>query len=264
PITDAISSVESMTDIILDNNLLGMQTTVWLPQRYLTDTINFALAYSAELSWSGKEKSKNEFAQAFIKSYFGMDPTNELVHTFWNLHNLAMSKEEIVSRMWNSSEAMDSLSTQESTSPAMNMRERARGVINALNRSRERVKKNQTEYESLILAAQVSEHINNRAVSAYLITFEIRTAHRQLKSINPKSAIVNYKNAINIIDNLIEAEKNIINRVENNWDRWRYSEPDRLKNCSPENILYLLYNKDGYLMELKAKLSEDLSKIESN
>lgn len=253
PMTDTLDNVRAMAKTVIDHNCLGMETTVWLPQRYITDTLSFGLAYAAELSWSGEKRERLEFAKAFARGFFGLEPTAEIAQTLVNIHGLAMGTSSVFTNVWNYRGQLDKLSDPAVLSHTIPARDRAKAISLVLKRYRPKVKSHQTEFDALILAADTSHHIARRAVGAYSLLLAVTDAQRFAANGQNAEARKQLANAADLLSGLIADEKEIAQRLGNSWDKWRYAD-DPVKSGGAQSLTAQLADADLYMKTILPRL----------
>ncbi len=76
-------NIANFARIARENDLLGINTTVWVPVRYMSDAMWTGIAFAAAHSWGGSGMDDREFAAGFAKDYFGTD-MGDAFHGVWN------------------------------------------------------------------------------------------------------------------------------------------------------------------------------------
>ena len=87
PDHNAYTNIRLFTRIAYEKELLGVNTTIWAPMRYMTDILWTGIAYAAVHSWAESNWSDTAFYKEFAREYFGsqqgdafMEVWNELCH----------------------------------------------------------------------------------------------------------------------------------------------------------------------------------------
>lgn len=261
PGPDALDNVQSFSKVVLDSNCLGLENTLWYPQRYIPNTINFGLAYGAELSWAGEKRDRTEFAKAFTRSYFGFTATTEFAQVLWNASDLMMKPHIIAENLWNSEADLDKL-TREATKTKMTEREKAKATLNGLQRYRKNVKSHEDEYDALVLAAEAVTHIGNRGVGGYMLTYHLGEAENQLKTGEKAAAAKHVQEAVELIADLIKQEAEIRTKLDAAWGRWRYAD-DPQKRTGGQSFFALFTNSDTYMKAILPRLKTAKGKVDS-
>lgn len=253
PKSDTLDNIQSFAGVVLDNNCLGMETTVWVPQRYIADTLPFGLAWTSELSWSGNHHSKLDFSRAFIRNYFGLEPNTELAQTLWNVHDLAFSTGSLFTNLWNYTGQLQKLSTPDLLRYTIPGRDQAKAIDLALLRYQPGVTRHREEYDALVLSADVAAHVGERAVGAARLTSYLNKAKTLSLGGNVDLAQSQLTQAIDMLDDQIAEENALHNRLDSDWNRWRY-ENDPMKASGGQNLLGYFIDADFYMKSISAQL----------
>ena len=64
-------NIRRFTEIARKNKLMGINTTIWVPERYMSDVLWGGVAYSSAQSWSGSIWNDNAFYTMFFEEFFG-------------------------------------------------------------------------------------------------------------------------------------------------------------------------------------------------
>lgn len=255
PAADTLDNVRSFTDVVLNEQCLGMETTVWIPQRYIPDTLSFGLAHAAELSWSGPVRDRLDFARAFCRSYFGIEPTTELAQTLLNVHQLSLKDSSIFTNLWNYGGQVAKLSTTQLAIYTIPFRDRAVSVAKALKRYRPKITKHKDEFDALILAADAAAQCGTRAVAAKTLTSAINNARRLVQEGESEDGARELDKAAQMLEELIARESDIFARIDAAWNKWRYAD-DLIKFNSGQNMVKSFTGADRFMKLIAPRLRE--------
>ena len=253
PAPDTFDNIAEFAKIVSDAGCLGMETTVWIPQRYIADTLPFGLAYACEMSWSSRPRSRVDFAMAFAKSFFGMEPNREIADALWNVHQVSTTPGSLFTSLWDYRGQLVKLSTPELTRHTVPGRDRAKAVAEVLRRHQRRVTIHQAEYGALVLAADAGVHMGSRAVSAATLMKAISSAEKLAAEGKAEKAAAELKSAADPLEGLIAQQSAIAKRLDAAWDRRRYPD-DPKRSGSGQNLLKDFHISGGYMKAIIAQL----------
>ncbi|MCX8052500.1 MAG: beta-N-acetylhexosaminidase [Armatimonadetes bacterium] len=254
PRTDTWDNVANFAKIVLDQKCLGMETTVWVPQRYITDTLYPALAHACELSWSGNARPRNEFMNAFARLFFGIDPATELVQALVDVHSLSIKAYSKIADVGDY--ARQILNTGMPDSPPMpEVADKARSIARLLRDYRSKITKHIEEYDSLILSAEIREYVEDRAVAVQKLVQSLKQAETFADQGKFSEASSELLRSAATLEQLILIDNNISSRLIKAWNRWRYSD-DPKKTDGEDNLT------GGFVRSAKF-LGETISRLKS-
>ena len=254
PMMDTLDNVMNFTKIILDNDCIGMETTVWLPQRYIADTINFALAYASELSWSGLKRPRINFANAFARNYFGIDKTAEIAQTLIDMHDLSEKSFPKLHNLWNYTGQLIQKGELD-TSDIKDRLELAKAIAGSLRTHRSDITDHLAEYDSLILAADVSIHIQERAIAVHRFIKAMSDSKTLVSEGKTAEAQKHIQTSIDLLKMLAKSENAMQRRLEEVWDRWRYID-DPLRIGTGENLMEGFMRARQFMRVVPLRLSK--------
>ncbi|MFQ3550279.1 MAG: family 20 glycosylhydrolase [Armatimonadota bacterium] len=235
PKEDAIPNIESWTDIIIKNNCWGMETTAWVPQRYIADTLYDTLAYASELSWSGRERTAFEFMKGFVEGFFGIKDSDELAEAFVEIHTLSELAYDKISDLWNYFAQIVEDKTELWMVDNKLRMYNAEKILSILKSYRDKVNIHNTEYSAYILACETAYHIQDRAFNVYSIVDALKRAEKIQETERPK-VLKQLEIVVRLLEKLFQKETHIERKLIEAWDRWRY-EDHPLKTGTGQNIL---------------------------
>jgi hypothetical protein len=100
-------NIARFTAIAREHELSGINTTIWVPTRYMSDVLWTGVAWSAAHAWSGGIFDEDAFYAAFADDYFGTESgaefrraTNTLLSTIWH-------RNEFNTGCWADQESLD-------------------------------------------------------------------------------------------------------------------------------------------------------------
>lgn len=261
PMADTFDNVRNFAKIVLDNNCVGMETTIWVPQRYITDTLPFSLAHASEMSWSGPRRSRTDFARAFIRNYFGGDPGIEVARALIDAHALSDKSFDKLTDLWKfmmklSEQSDEELCQIQSTTDAQHIKD-------TLAAYREQVTQHTIEYDTLLLAVDTGSYLKLRTQALQRFVMALRVAQRSAADTKPLCAVEQAEAAIRLLKSMSEREEKIRSLMEQAWDRWRYAD-DPAKRARGENLLGAFYSSQRFIDVMLARLSSIRDRIAKN
>ncbi len=262
PRTDTLDNVANFSRIVHDAGCLGMETAVWVPQRYITDTLWFSLAYAAELSWSGPKRTRLEFAAAFAKSFFGIAADTQLAQALLDAHELSMKSFAKLQDVWAYAEECSAKPDTQMCEAPSPERDRATDIAEVLRRYRPRITEHETEYDALILAADIRAFVETRGTAIEGLVVALRSAEKLVHEEHKETANEVLARLLPIVADLAKQNESLTKRLEAAWDRWRYPD-DPKKHDGGENLLGGFYTSGEFLGEVHIRLDEARRRIES-
>lgn len=260
PRLDTLDNVHSFAGVSLEAKCLGLKTTAWIPQRYISDTLLFGLAYTAELAWGGDTRSRERFARAFARTYFGLDPQEDLVHSLIDVHQLSDKSFARVTDLWEHTEELLKLSTDELRQAEMPGLELARAVSDTINRCRQDVRSNAAEYDALALAAVLGCHVKERNKAIHSLICDLRRAEALCSNGGADQSLEHVDGAIESLRRLVDAESTIRQKMEQAWDRWRYAD-DPIKTSKGENLMGAVYGSEQFVNTVLHRVEDIRSQL---
>ncbi|MDH7601611.1 MAG: family 20 glycosylhydrolase [Armatimonadota bacterium] len=246
PMSDTWDNVANFTQIALDNNCLGMETTVWIPQRYIADTLYPALAHACEMSWSGNARSRQDFIAAFARQFFGLDPTPQITQALLDVHDLSIKGYAKIADI--ADYARQVFQKGEGDSPPMpEVAEKAKRIAETLRSSRPGVRRNQTEYDSLVLAADIRAYVENRAEAVCKMVSLLRKARADSERGNKDAAADALTEAAQLLEGLVPTDRSLTGLLTDAWNRWRY--PDNPKKTEGGDNLTAGFARSGEFLQ---------------
>lgn len=242
PDKDNFENIRRFTDIARDNDILGVNTTIWIPTRYMSDVLWLGIAYAGSYAWSGSNWDEEAFHKRFLLDFFG-SKEGEVFQKVWT---------EVTSIIWHLQDFNISCwDDEDSLNKARKMAEERRTEIEQyiqrldksltqLERIGNSVKKNSESWETFIRSIKILRY----------------TMKHLLASLNVKN---NGKWNRELIEDLDKECLQAIKWIEEDWDRNRYPD-DPNKNGLYLQIQHLLYRfkqMHGYHQEILSKINPE-------
>jgi hypothetical protein len=261
PKGDALRNVENFGQITRKQKLVGINNTIWCPQRYVSDTLWYGIALAAEASWSGGKPDRKGLTALFFKSYFGIDASVDLVDAIYTLHEIPAYVGDEVIGVWRNKTQFDELATPERSAEKEAYLIAALGSLKTVRAYRSEAVRHKWEYSSLVYAGEMKKHIGERSSAPGRLVRAIDSARELTATGKAESAAKRLAAQSKSLARLAAQEKRMASETERFWDRWRYKD-DPKKTAPFQNTLNAMKTSDGYLIALSerlAKASEQLA-----
>jgi N-acetyl-beta-hexosaminidase len=93
-------NIAKFTAIAREQDLLGVNTTIWVPTRYMSDVLWTGIAFAASHAWGGSNQSDEQFAAAFLHDHFGSQE-GAAFHAAWSeLAAVEWYRPDFYAAMW--------------------------------------------------------------------------------------------------------------------------------------------------------------------
>ncbi|MDO8586079.1 MAG: family 20 glycosylhydrolase [Armatimonadota bacterium] len=255
PKGDALRNVENFGQITRKHGIMGINNTIWIPQRYVSDTLWYGIALAGEASWSGAKPDRAGFTVSFFKSFFGIDAGPDLVEAIATLHELPAYVGDSVMGVWQDKKEFDELATPEQHSQKEAYLSSALDVLAVVRKYRASVVRRRWEYDALVYAARMKRHIGERSAAPGRLVAAIESARKLAAEGKAAAAAGKLLAQAQYLARLSEQERRMASATEKYWDRWRYAEDPR--KAEPfQNTLNAFKTSAGYLNTLAARLTE--------
>jgi hypothetical protein len=248
PMEDTLDNVEEFARICVDNNCLGMETALWLPQRYICDTLYFSLAHAAEISWAGSARPRLEFAGSFAAGFYGVEGDSDFAKALVDVHVLSEKSFVKMTNLWAYAAELKDVDQDTFETDIKGRLERARALGTKLKARRDRVTKHLTEYDTLVLSAEIVAHLQERAL-----------ALRQAVLAVGKGTQAALADSERLLCAIAQREDILLAQVDAAWNRRRY-EDDPLKHAAGETLLGTFNRSRRFLEIVTARLREAISR----
>jgi Glycosyl hydrolase family 20, catalytic domain len=205
PTRPQLSNVDAHAEALRNGIAEGLINTVWLPMRYLQNSMWYGMAYSAWLVNSGKPMDLRKFHKAFARKTFDLKADREL-HAFldsWTLLHLDRQYFSMIA-----TGDYGALNDPEKISALRKVRDLSKELIS--NRITTLPKKNPEILESMYLSAEIIYVLSE----GLLLRVEKAIEDRQI--------------------NWMRLSGDVISRAESEWDDGRYpDDPAKYKAKFP-------------------------------
>lgn len=232
------TNISRFIEIAYEKELLGVNTTIWVPVRYMSDILWTGIAFAAVHSWSGSTWNEADFYKEFVLDFFA-SPQGEAFMKIWNeLCAISIHLDTFFTGAWSDFESLNNakLLASEKT-------EELHATVNRLQKRQKElsiigdsVKKHSIEWDVIQQTTAMRIYI----VQHLLASNQIETEHGW-----------NFE----LIKKLDESCLQSIKWIEDNWDRNRYSD-DPNKNgiyVPTDHILFRFKKMHEFHQELVGK-----------
>jgi hypothetical protein len=159
PDTHNFQNIANFSRIAREKDVLGVNTTVWVPTRYMSDVLWTGMAFAAEHAWAGSNHDAASFHSAFAKDYFGTDSGGEFHEAWRRLTEIVWHRSEFNTACWADEESQASAASL-ATKRDQEIRgylDELRTVRNSLAELRSTVQRHQVEWDAIEQSAAIME-----------------------------------------------------------------------------------------------------------
>lgn len=251
PKGDGLQNVEDFGVIARKHNLLGVNNTIWIPQRYVSDTLWYGIALAAEASWSDGKPDRRGLTASFFKSFFGIDADAEMIEAVNTLHDLPAYVGDFVIGLWRNKQEFDELAGK--LAEKEEYLASAAKTLKVLRKNRALALTHKWEYGALVYATRMKHHIGARSAApgrllrTLELTMKLETTGRATAAARLLSA------QARVLRRLSDQERRLAALTERYWDKWRYKD-DPMKDNPFQNTLLAFKSSDGYMLRLADRL----------
>ena len=93
-------NIDQFSDIARKYDLMGLNTTIWIPTRYLSGSLWTGIAYTATKSWSGSNWDEMEFYRIFLSEFFGSEKGVDFYASWKDLTSIVWHRNEFNISCW--------------------------------------------------------------------------------------------------------------------------------------------------------------------
>ncbi len=184
-------NIHNFAELGRANDLVGIDTTIWTPIRYMSDVLWPGIAYAAVHSWSGSAWNEEAFYEQFAKDFYGISGGarfgklwSELYHLRWWLDRFQVS-------CWNSEEGL----AKAAEAAAGSWGEKARADLESLALIRKAfadmeagVTKNKIAWQTLCRSVEVFIYVREHFLAAVDVRPEGKWNTHRLRELDAKCA----------------------------------------------------------------------------
>jgi hypothetical protein len=257
PLDLSLQNVAKTGGIAGKYNLMGINNTIWAPQRVIADTLWPAIALAAEASWTGSEPHRDDLTKRFFKNFFGIDAGDDLLEALRVLHSIPVDVGMHVDGMWRNKEEFLESADLEDLEKQEDYLSSIQQALKTFRSYRRKVTRQKWEYGALVHAVEMKKHICDRRLFAKRCVLVL--AARKTKGFVPPITFLPVLTMI--LQALVKEEKRLYRLTEPYWDKWRYKD-DPKKTYSAENILEAFRSSDSYMQALYERLQQAADMLE--
>jgi len=93
-------NIKRFTQLAREHDLLGVNTTIWIPTRYMSDVLWTGIAYAGVQAWSGSNWQTNSFYDQFMLDFFGSEKGAEFQTVWQSLNRISWHRDEFNISCW--------------------------------------------------------------------------------------------------------------------------------------------------------------------
>ncbi len=213
------TNISRFTRIAREKELLGVNTTIWVPMRYMSDILWTGIAFAAVQAWGGSNWNETEFYHKFVQDYFGSPQGEEFRRIWLELCSISLHLDTFFAGTWNDNASLE------------NARRMATEKSGEFNNTIKHLDKLQKEFSTL-----------GHSITRHIIEFNVIE-----QTIALRSFVLQHILASNYVktdpDRLKELDQECqiaFQWIEQDWDRNRYpDDPNKNGMFVPtDHILY--------------------------
>ena len=200
-------NIQKFAKIARENDLLGLDTTIWLPMRYMSDVLWTGIAFAAVQSWAGSNWDEAAFYSDFLHDFFGSTQGPAFRQAWDELLQIKWRRDRIYSSWW-----VDEQSLEKSQKTALKLSQEVRSNLEKLCKIRQKLAETGTSVKRNRIAWNVIEQ------SAAILSY---TMEHLLASCDVYTDGKWDKERIRALDQFcVQA----ITWIETDWDRNRFAD----------------------------------------
>jgi len=246
PSKDNFLNVTSFTRLAFQEKAGGILATVWYPQRYVPGSLGPGIAITAAQAWNPGGQDGKSVMAAYLVQRFGLDPTHDRLDTIMKLGSAGQRQGSLEAGFWSDRQQLSSHATPEGMS-ADDLYIASFQGLKRLSVDLDSVKMNKESFESLVLVADVAEHLANRRLVAREVSRLIAEAKANLHAGDDEAAKTKLHLAAKAIDMMENERTRIWNQMVRAWDRDRYTDSELRNGDGDENNLYWWFGNKSIL-----------------
>ncbi|MBN1900344.1 family 20 glycosylhydrolase [Candidatus Sumerlaeota bacterium] len=104
-------NIRIFSDIARENDLMGLNATIWVPTRYLSDILWQGIAYAAERSWGGGHFDEESFYKDFMRDFYGSEEGGAFYKTWKDLTSITWYRNEFNAGCWMNEKSLQNAQT---------------------------------------------------------------------------------------------------------------------------------------------------------
>lgn len=223
------TNIRNFATIAREQDLLGLNTTIWIPQRYMSDVLWPGIAFAAAHSWGGSRLHDNPDAPLalFFRDYLGSREGAAFQAAWTTLANITWHRVEFLTSCWRDEKGLADARTLLATrgDEARAARETLRDVLHELARLDQTVTRHRDDWMTMRRSAAILDY-----------TFEHLFAATDARA----DAAWNRDLFLHLDRVCLDA----IDWIEEDWNRNRYADdPNKDGRFQPNQHLLHVFNQ---------------------
>ncbi|MBN2209947.1 MAG: beta-N-acetylhexosaminidase [Sedimentisphaerales bacterium] len=227
PNSRRLENVRAFAQVAREMDLLGLDSTIWLPQRYLTDAMWPGIAYAAAQSWAGDNTDDATFFASYLQNYHQSEQGDVYARIWRDLGRIQLGRSEITMACWNSESSL-----QKAAKQAEKKHDLYQEYLDRVNDIRCRI----AEITPTISAHQTEWHTFDHAMAVLAGTIK-----RMLVAPQIAQKQAGYEDTLR---QLIEENSQAVKWVTEDWDRNRFADDiigkDNIAASGGQHLLHSL------------------------
>jgi hypothetical protein len=217
------TNISRFTKIARDRNLMGVNTTIWAPVRYMSDILWTGIAFAAAQSWGGSNWNETDFYRDFVRVFFGSPKGAEFMTVWKELCAISIHLDTFMAGCWADEEGL-----QKGKTLAAQKAEEINKNINRLKK----IQKELSEIGKSIEKHQIEWRVIEQTTAIRCYVLEHLVASNNVQTEHGWN--------LDLVTALDESCLLALKWIENNWDRNRYADdPNKDGMYMPnQNILH--------------------------
>ena len=217
PSTANLENVKQFARIAQRGGLVGLNVTVWVPQRYIADAAWLSFAEAAAIMWEGLPDSEGSFdEERFLRAYvyqrFGIEPDTDLIGALRSLQQIVPGDAQFRALMPPRPEDLRKLMQEEELPAATEgtarlLHDETPRIVETLEARRPRVMRNVEEFDALLLVARIERQLGAMLdLAVNKIAFPLGDEERAT------------------LERIASDNQTLLQALDASWDRWRYED----------------------------------------
>jgi hypothetical protein len=232
-------NIRRFAEIARDEDLLGLNTTIWIPTRYMSDVLWPGIAFAASHSWAGGNWDDAVFYRNFVRDFFGSPDGDAFARAWKGLGQIDWPLKRFQLSCWFDEKTLDQAQQAargEAGAVARRSLEQLAGIQTELSRIRGTIRKNTIAWEVIERSAAILGYTLEHLLASETLQGDGRLDAALLRSLD---------------DRCLEC----IQWIEADWDRNRFAD-DPYKsdlNRTGQHLLHRFHQMHAYHARLLAK-----------
>lgn len=241
PDDEQYENIRCFAEIARDQDLLGLDTTIWIPTRYMSDVLWPGIAYAASHAWSGSNWNETDFYEGFVRGFFGSPEGAAFGEQWKDLYTMNWWLRDFYPSCW-----MDEESLEQARERAPQRREDVSGYLERL----ERIQKTLAGLASSVKANHVAWRVIERSVAVRAYTMRHLLAAPEVRQNGHWNK--------EIVKALDDACLECLAWIEEDWDRNRFADDPNKDGAfmSTQNLLYRFRQMHAFHQKILSQPAE--------